>query len=157
AGHIVMSNGPFLSVSGLSGSQQVAAIPGDDLLARDGKVSLKIRVQCPNWLDVNRVQVFINGRPSAKHNYSRTNSNNLFGNQNAVVKFDSTLNLILKEDTHVIVATIGENLTMENVMGGRYGRRAPMAVSNPIFVDIDGDGFQHNSDKLDLPLPGSHD
>ncbi|MDB4793318.1 hypothetical protein OAG75_01605 [bacterium] len=46
---------------------------------------------------------------------------------------------------------------MENVMGGRYGRRAPMAVSNPIFVDVDGNGFQHNFDKLDLPLPGADD
>jgi hypothetical protein len=157
AGHIVMSNGPFLSISGSSADRKTVAIPGDDLLARDGKVSLKIRVQCPNWLDVNRVQVFINGRPSTKHNYTRTNSEMLFGDQSAVVKFDTTLNLTLEEDSHIIVATIGENLTMENVMGGRYGRRAPMAVSNPIFVDVDGNGFQHNFDKLDLPLPGADD
>ena len=65
AGHIVMSTGPFLSVSGTFESQvQIAAIPGDDLVAADGKVTLKVSVQCPNWLDVNRVQVFINGRPS---------------------------------------------------------------------------------------------
>jgi len=46
---------------------------------------------------------------------------------------------------------------MENVMGGRYGRRAPIAVSNPIFVDVDGNGFQHNADELDLSLPGAED
>jgi hypothetical protein len=25
-------------------------------------------------------------------------------------------------------------------------------VANPIFVDVDGDGFQPNGDQLDLPL-----
>ena len=154
AGHIVMSNGPFLSVSGSSpAATATTAIPGDDLVAKDGTVNLKVSVQCPNWLDVNRVQVFINGRPSAKHNYTRKKSPALFGDENAVVKFKKTMNLSLKEDAHVIVATIGEGLTMEDVMGGRYGRRAPMAVSNPIFVDVDGNGFQHNFDKLDLALP----
>lgn len=157
SGHIVMSNGPYLSVSGKSDDRQAAAIPGDDLVAENGQVLLKIRVQCPNWLDVNRVQVFINGRPSAKHNYTRNDSSQLFGDQNAVIKFDTALNLTLETDAHVIVATIGESLTMENVMGGRYGRRAPIAVSNPIFVDVDGNGFQHNSDPLDMSLPGAHE
>jgi hypothetical protein len=31
--------------------------------------------------------------------------------------------------------------------------RSPIAVSNPIFVDVDGNGFQHNGDELGLPLP----
>lgn len=157
AGHIVMSNGPFLSVSCTTNDRQKAAISGDDVVAQGGKVSVKIRVQCPNWLDVNRVQLFINGRPSKKHNFTRTTSGSLFGDEKAVVKFDTTLNLTLTEDSHLIVATVGEEFTMENEMGGRYGRRAPMAVSNPIFVDLDGKGFQHNSDKLDFPLPGSDD
>lgn len=162
AGHIVMSNGPFLSVSGTCPEMSITtaatvAIPGDDLVAQDGKVDLKVSVQCPNWLDVSRVQVFINGRPSTEHNYTRANSATLFGDQSVVVKFMKTMKLILKEDSHVIVATIGEGFTMEDVMGGRYGRRAPMAVSNPIFVDVDGNGFQHNFDKLDLPLPGTDD
>ena len=38
------------------------AIPGDDLVAEGGHVHLEIRVQCANWLDVNRVQVFLNGQ-----------------------------------------------------------------------------------------------
>ncbi len=51
------------------------------------------------------------------------------------------------------MATIGEGMTMEKVMGTRYGRRPPIAVSNPIFVDVDGDGFAPNSDELGLALP----
>jgi hypothetical protein len=29
----------------------------------------------------------------------------------------------------------------------------PIAVSNPIFVDVDGGGFQPNGDDLGVPLP----
>jgi hypothetical protein len=153
AGHIVMSTGPFLSVSGTSSTSPIPAIPGDDLVTADGKVTLKVSAQCPNWLDVNRVQVFINGRPSEKHNYTRKNSPDLFGGFDAAGKFDSSLNLTLDHDAHLIVATIGEGMTMERVMGQRFGTRPPIAVSNPIFVDVDGNGFQPNGDELGLPLP----
>ena len=98
AGHIVMSTGPFLSVWATSEPSSSPAIPGDDLRAENGNVTLKIRVQCPNWLDVNRVQVFINGRPNEKHNYTRRISPDLFGGLDDVRKFDSTLNLTLGQD-----------------------------------------------------------
>ena len=155
SGHIIMSTGPFLSVTGQSNSSPDLAIPGDSLAAIDGKVKLSITVQCPNWLDVNRVQVFINGQPSKAHNYTRRESPELFGKIDAVQKFKSTFDLTIDRDAHLIVATIGEGMTMEKVMGSRYGKRPPIAVSNPIYVDFDGNGFQHNSDELGLPLPNA--
>lgn len=155
SGHIIMSTGPFLSVTGQSDSSPDLAIPGDTLAAPDGKVQLSVTVQCPNWLDVNRVQVFINGQPSDKHNYTRRESPELFGKLNAVQKFKSTFDLSIDRDAHLIVATIGEGMTMEKVMGRRYGKRPPIAVSNPIYVDFDGNGFQHNNDELGLPLPNA--
>lgn len=155
AGHVVMSTGPFLSVKASSEANSDVAIPGDDLATLDGKVSLTVRVQCPNWLDVNRVQIFINGRASPEHNYTRKRSGDLFGGLDDVKKFDSTLQLTLERDSHLIVATIGEGMTIERVMGTRFGRRPPIAVSNPIFVDVDGNGFQPNGDELGLPLPGA--
>jgi hypothetical protein len=153
AGHIVMSTGPFLKVVGKSSSSSNVAVPGDDLVTTNGKVALEISVQCPNWLDINRVQVFVNGRPSDSHNYTRRDSPDMFGDVDAVEKFNTRVELSLDNDAHVIVATVGEGMTMEKVMGRRYGRRPPMAVSNPIFVDVDGNGFQHNGDELGLPLP----
>ena len=60
--------------------------PGGDLVAADRKVKLKIRVQCPNWLDVDRVQVFVNGRPLPKLNFTRKDNPDAF--QNGVVKFE---------------------------------------------------------------------
>ena len=113
SGHIVMSTGPFLSVVGRSSSASARAMPGDDLQATTGEETLEIDVQCPNWLDVNRVQVFVNGRPSEQHNYTRKNSPQLFGGVDAVAKFTSSIELALSDDAHVVVATIGEGMTME--------------------------------------------
>ena len=56
-------------------------------------------------------------------------------------------------DTHIIVATIGEGLTLGPVMGPNHGGKLPpVAVANPIFVDVDGQGFTPNRDLLDVPL-----
>ena len=153
AGHIVMSTGPFLSVKGVSKKSSKSAIPGDDLSAPDGKVTLQINVQCPDWLDVNRVQVFVNGRPSKEHNYTRRTSPEMFGKLSDIRKFNETLEVALDKDAHLIVATIGEGMTLGKAMGPRNGARAPIAVSNPIFVDVDGKGFQPNGDELGLKLP----
>ncbi len=157
AGHIVMSNGPFMEVRLRSGSANQAdaasmeAIPGDERHVPGGRAELVVRVQCSNWLDVNRVQVFLNGRPSKEHNYTIRTSPQRF--QRGVVKFDSVIPLLLSEDTHVIVAAAGEKLQLGRLMGPDWGKKMPTVVSNPIFVDVDGDGFQANGDLLDVPLP----
>ncbi len=148
-GNIVMTTGPFLEVVGTSGDQ--SAIAGQDLRASNGKVTLKVRVQCPNWIDVNRVQVFINGRPSETHNFRRRTHADLFGN--GVGKFERDIEVELQEDSHIIVATVGEGLSLGRVMGDNWGKQSPVAVINPIFVDFDGDGFKANGDELDRPLP----
>ena len=148
-GNIVMTTGPYLEVVGVSGDQ--SAISGQDLRAADGKVTLRIRVQCPNWIDVNRVQVFVNGRPSESHDFRRRTHADMFGN--GVVKFDQEIAVELTGDAHIIVATAGEGLSLGRVMGDDRGKQAPVAVINPIFVDVDGNGFKANGDDLDRPLP----
>ncbi|TWU00854.1 CehA/McbA family metallohydrolase [Stieleria varia] len=153
AGHIIMSTGPFLSVTATSASSKSPAIPGDNLLANDGKVTLSVKVQCPNWLDVNRVQILVNGRRVPEHNRTRKTHGNEFGKLDDVTKFDSTFEIQLDHDAHLIVATIGEGMSMEKVMGTQ---NPPIAVSNPIYIDIDDNGFQPNGDGLGLPLPGEH-
>ena len=154
AGHIVVTTGPFLSVTANTSStigQVKPAIPGDDLAAPDGHVELGIRVQCPNWFDVTRVQVFLNGRPAQDLNFTRRTTPDHF--QDGTVKFDAKIPVELKTDTHVIVATIGEGLQLGPVLGPEHGKLPPAAVANPIFVDVDGGGFKPNRDLLDLPLP----
>lgn len=152
-GHVVVTTGPFMEVSLKSHkeSKKGVGIPGDDVIAPGGEVELHVKVQCANWLDVNRVQVFLNGRPDKSLNFTRRETPEKF--QPDVVKFEATLPIDLKADTHVIVATIGEGLQLGRVMGPERGKIPPVAVSNPIFVDVDGQGFKSNGDLLDLPFP----
>lgn len=154
-GNLVMSSGPFLEVELRAGgdSTGTGAIPGNDLSAPGGEAALKVRVQCPNWFDVDRVQVFLNGRPAESLNFTRASTPDKFSD--GVLKFDQTIPLRLERDTHVVVATIGEHSKLGPVMGPDHGKDRPVAVSNPIFVDVDGGGFKPNGDDLGgLPVKG---
>ena len=152
-GHVTMTNGPFLEVElrGKKPGPKSRGIPGDDVVLRDPNATLRVRVQCPNWFDINRIQVFLNGRPAEHLNLTRRTTPRLF--KDSVVKFDHALPLLLYQDTHVIVAAVGDGLQMGPVLGPEHSEDMPIAVSNPIFVDVTGDGFQANRDLLDVPLP----
>src|SRR5262249_31088770 len=145
-GHIVMSTGPFMEVT------LNDAIPGDDVRLPDGKGKLHVRVLCSNWLDIDRVQVLVNGRPEPKLNFTRKTHPQLFGTQS--VKVDHPIELALKGDAHIIVVAIGEEHEVgQDIMGAFWGRQKPTAISNPIFIDVDGGGFKPNGDTLGAPLP----
>ncbi len=152
-GRLTMTTGPFMEVSlrSAAAGDQPIALPGDDVELPGGKGNLHVRVQCANWLDINRVQVFVNGRAEEALNFTRRTTPTQFGN--GVVKFDASLNVDLKVDSHLIVAAIGEGLDLGRVMGQGWGKKSPVAVSNPIFVDVDGKGFKPNRDLLGLELP----
>ena len=154
AGHIVMSTGPMMDVAVESGEgPKPRGIPGDDVTAPSGNVRVRIRVACANWLDINRVQILVNGRPDPKLNFTRRQGSEGFGK--GPVKFEATVPVALERDAHLIVVAIGEGETLERIMGPQYGKRPPIAVSNPVFVDVDGKGFQPNGDLLGLPLVGA--
>ncbi|MCH9022962.1 MAG: CehA/McbA family metallohydrolase, partial [Planctomycetes bacterium] len=152
-GHIIMTNGPFLEVilEPANSDEYMPSFPGDQANISGGSVRLKIRVQCPNWFDIDRVQVLLNGQAEANLNITRKNSPGKFSD--TVIKFDQTLLLELKRDTHVIVVAIGEQSSLGPVMGPGRQESNPIAVSNPIYVDADGNGFQPNGDTLGAPLP----
>jgi hypothetical protein len=153
-GHVIMTNGPFLEVqltAAQPGDGPATGTAGDDVRAADGQATLHVRVQCANWYDVDRVQVFLNGRPVEALNFARENARESFSTD--VVRFERQVPLALEGDAHVIVAAAGERSTLGPVMGPQHGQDMPIAVSNPIFVDVDGGGFAANGDTLSAPLP----
>jgi hypothetical protein len=142
-----MTSGPYLEVLA-SAPDGKPVIPGDGLPAPGGKVTLKVRVQCPNWFDIDRVQVLVNGRPEPALNFTRAKQPEAFGD--GVVKFDREIDLKLDKDAHVIVVAAGEQSSTGPVMGTGT---VPIAIADPIFVDADGGGFKANGDTLGAPLP----
>ncbi|MBL4885523.1 MAG: CehA/McbA family metallohydrolase [Planctomycetaceae bacterium] len=154
--HLIMSNGPFLSVSLMDRtSGEVIAIPGDGISPKSKKMNLHVRVQCPNWFDIDRVFVLINGKSHPIHNYKRATHPNMFSSQ--VVKFDQTLSIELNNDAHIVVVAAGENSQLGPVQGPSWGKQQPIAVSNPIFIDADGKGYKANLDTILEALPVKSD
>ncbi len=148
AGNIILSTGPFLEVTTPEGK-----IAGDDVRGTGG-IDLHVRVQCTDWMDVDRVQVLVNSRPHPDFNFTRKTHPGLF--QDGVVKFDQKLRIPLQQDAHLIVVALDEDGDMKTGFGtSDYARMRPCAYNNPIYVDADGGGFTPNGDTLGYEIPGS--
>lgn len=145
-GKMVLSSGPYLEVSTEKGT-----IAGGEEVS-NGRVLLKVRVQCPEWMGLDRVQVLVNGRQDERYNFTTENHSDHF--REGIIRFDETLSLELEEDAHLIVVAAGEKFDLTPLYGTstQAGNR-PCAYNNPIFIDIDGDGFQANGDNLGFELP----
>jgi hypothetical protein len=152
-GHLSMTTGPFLEAEVRVGQDDARSsyIIGEDVRLHGEPSAVWIRVQRPNWFDVNRVQVFGNGRPIASLNFTAKTHPHLFQDGNIRFEIEAELPQF-NSDTHLIVATIGEGLTLGPVMGEERGQLPPVAVTNPFFIDVDGGGFQANGDDLGVPF-----
>ena len=148
-GRLIMSNGPYLEATFEADGNTV--VSGQTLTAKSGKVKVAIKVQCANWLDIDTVFVLVNGRQVPELTLTQQDNSAEF--HKGVVKFQKTLEISLKEDSHLVVMTGHRTSKLGSVMGPSGGAQHPAALTNPVFVDIDGNGFQPNQDTLGYPLP----
>ena len=147
AGHSYLTTGPFLQVTTDDGTG-----PGGQARTLNGAVQLRVRVQCTDWLDIDRVQVLVNSRAVPALNFTRAKDADKF--KDGVVKFDETLTVPLSEDAHIIVVACAETSDLRIGYGSSSQSKVrPFAYHNPIFVDVDGHGFTPNGDLLGWPLP----
>jgi hypothetical protein len=145
AGRMMITNGPFLEVTTADG------LPIGSTIISEGYVDLKIRVQAPNWIDVDRVQVLVNARQPEPYTFRKATHPAMF--RSGVVRFDETVRVHLQQDAHLIVVAAGENADLSKGWGKNpQGAMRPTAYTNPIYVDIDHNGFQANGDTLGHPL-----
>ena len=145
-GQLMLTTGPYLEV------RANGAIAGRDISIPSGKVRLKVKVQCTDWIDIDRVQVLVNGKQVPEYNFTRKSHPKFFGS--GVVKFDQDFTVNLKGDAHIIVVAMGENHDLKTGYGtSTNSRLKPCAYINPIWIDVDGNGFQPNMDTLGWPLP----
>lgn len=148
-GRLVMSNGPFLEVWATADDKE--ATVGQELAAPGKNVGLHVTVQCPDWFDIDTVFVLVNGKLHPEHVYRRSTHADKFGNES--VKFDQQLAIELDQDAHIVVCCGGAESVLGPVMGPDNAKLHPAALGNPIYVDVDGNGFTPNKDTLGLPLP----
>ena len=145
AGHSFVTSGPFLEVTTADGH-----LPGETIVT-DEPVTLKVRVQCNTWVDVDRVAVLVSGRVDPKLDFKRSDQPEMF--RDGAVRFVKDIDVTLEEDAYLIVAAVGENSTLATGYGRSWQKDLhPTAYHNPIFVDVDGDGFEPNGDLLGHPF-----
>jgi hypothetical protein len=148
AGCSYLTTGPFLQVSTLKGER-----PGATVRAEGGSVTLKVSVQCTDWIGIDRVQVLVNGRAPAELNFTKATHPALF--KEGVLKFEREIQISLKEDAHLIVVACSEHTDLQTGYGSSsQSANRPLAYNNPLYVDVDGNGFQPNGDPLGFTHSG---
>ena len=146
AGRGIMSTGPFLQVT--ANGQPT----GSDIKSEGKPVLLKVKVQCTDWLDIDRVQVIVNGRQPKELNFTRQSHPDWFGS--GPVKFDREIPVTLKEDANLIVFAINSAGDLKTWFGtSPQHELKPQAWHNPFYVDVNGDGFKANGDTLGFDIP----
>ncbi|MCH2024700.1 MAG: CehA/McbA family metallohydrolase [Verrucomicrobiales bacterium] len=147
SGQMILTNGPYLEVNASGG-----VLAGGDLRASGGEVNMKIKVQCTDWIDIDRVEVLVNGHQREDLNFTRKDNKAMF--LDGTVKFDQEIKVKLNQDAHLIVVAYGEGFNLSKGYGSStQSAMNPCAYNNPIFVDVDGGGFKPNGDTLGYPLP----
>ncbi len=149
AGRMVVTNGPFLEASLDDGT------PPGGLSVHASPVRLAVRVQCNSWVNIDRVQVLVNGRAPPELDFRLSKHPDLFPvGARAALRFEKTIEVPLAEDAWIIAVAYGENFKLETGYGLSWQSELhPCAFHNPIYVDIDGNGFRSNGDTLGHPLP----
>ena len=102
---------------------------------------MDITVQAAPWIAVNRVVVYLNGAEAKRWIVPASES---------VVRFHQSFEVTTPRDGWVVVRVDGDK-SLAPVVGDRKTFTAyPFALTNPVFLDVDGDG------KYRAGLPHGH-
>ena len=122
----LVTNGPFVRVSVAGhGMGQLAPAPR-------GRAKLDIEVEAAPWIDVRRLELFING--------SRRGKPIDVPPSTKVQRYKGSIDLRLERDAYVVVVARGD--AIGPVLPGSASQSPPtaLAITNPIYLDRDGDG-----------------
>jgi len=150
AGHMTIGAGPYVEVVARAPGGGRGGV-GDVVRAPRGRIRLAIQVRSPAWIPVEEVRIIANGfqvkafdattRPRVKavpKNFEKTGGTS---------RFHATVTLPVQRDTYFIVeagaklpASIDQLPTPPPVVDIVVPGVIPLAITNPIFADVDGNG-----------------
>ncbi len=138
-GRSFASNGPILDLSVLEKYR-----PGDTVTVVNSVVPIVVDVWTAPWIDVTNLRLYINGLP-------RSIPLQALPHPTALHR-QAAIELALEGDTYIVAEVTGDDDLFPMLQrrsgtdGESFGVR-PYALTNPIFIDVDGNG------KFDSPLP----
>ncbi|MDJ0866612.1 MAG: CehA/McbA family metallohydrolase [Myxococcota bacterium] len=149
AGRMVATTGPWIELWARDAGDAAAGI-GDTLVPESGTVRLALRVLASNWIPVDEVRVIANGAVVARFDAAtepavRPAPARPWGRSDArVVRFDAEIELALETDAWLVVEAGArlDPLPEPDPFASRLvPGLIPFAFTNPVFVDLAGDGF----------------
>ncbi len=126
AQRVIVSGGAFITVS-VDGKSLGETVD----LSKKSKGTLAVKVQAPTWVDLTRLQVILGGKVIK----TVTLDSSTADPKNPVVRFNGTVELLPAKDSWVVVVVTGKKKLSPVVHD-----RQPFAVTNPIFLDLNGNG-----------------
>ncbi len=138
-GRSFVTNGPIVELT-----VNDKHLPGDTLSAVEGEVEIHIEVRAASWISVDEVKVIVNRRIAYALPVEAA--------PGSVQRLRRDLRLELANDAFVVVEVTGKGSLYPVVQSRSWsGLQAdavsPYALTNPVFVDVDGNG------RFDPPLP----
>lgn len=181
-----VTNGPFITFTAKRANQTAVFGPGGVVPPGTGDLELTVEIQCPEWMDVKRIELFTHlasddapcPTPNTHPNAATTRvacdgvANSKWPLESIFAKRDITLapgdlrtvatidgrpvKRYQRTETFRIPApradawfvpfVYGESdlfpLVYAGVSSGKHKVAKPFALANPVFVDIDGNGWQ---------------
>lgn len=139
-GHSFITNGPFVLLR-----VNEKAIPGDLIQDKDGQIKIEVKIQRAPWVEVNKIVLVANGQRIHKSslNFTKDQLSTTF-----------STDLTITRDTYLVVEVSGERSlfpVVQNLSRSGQAEKAalPYAITNPVFIDFDGNG------RFDPPHPGT--
>lgn len=152
---VLMTNGPFVQFT------VDAMPPGSDVVARDGTVEIRVDVQAAPWIDVDEGIVWVNGEEKHRFAIDLVDRRAMVvteldlaadswivvevvgdGSMFPVVRPVDIPPVLLGDAFSTLAGPLGFG---ESAFGelaeSRVGVFTAHALTNPVWVDIDGDGF----------------
>jgi hypothetical protein len=123
AGRVQVTCGPFISLAVGGGA------PGDLVPTSGGKIQVDVEVRAASWVDVDTVELWVNGELAAEGALGAAGTGALRGRL--------SLRLPIQNDAWVVAIVRGDR-PMTEVLP--FTKLQPFAFTNPVFVDADGDG-----------------
>ncbi len=111
---------------------------GSDVVDTDGTVDFQIEVMAPSWVKVDKLTLYGNAREIWSREINPTKES---------LHFKTELKVDPKIDTWYVLKAEGSQ-SLWPIIPDQYGLSVtPVGFTNPIWVDIDGNGFETERDR----------
>jgi hypothetical protein len=152
AGRMVATTGPFIEATLSDGAGNTAGL-GETFTPTSSPLTLQVRVQASNWIPLEEVRVIVNGDVPAGLAFDGTTTpavkkapkKPLSKGKKSVERFDAAIPLPDSASDFFLLVEAGQKLDPVPAADPFASLIVPdfvsLAFTNPIFVDLAGDGF----------------